>query len=347
MDNSIIPKVSVIVPVYNVEKYIHQCLDSIVNQTYKNFELLLIDDGSPDNCSQICDEYAKNDSRIKVIHKKNEGLMAAWIDGLKIAQAEWIMFVDSDDWIDLNMIEVMAEKTKIENIDIITANMVKVLLGKVNYREHYFEPGIYSESEIQKIMYPQMINNGKFQGRGVSVSRCGNFIKKKLLSENIHYCDKNIFFGEDLNIMFPIYLDCKKMCLLPNDITYYYYRNNQKSILHSYNKTMYKQVQDLYKILFRVSQEKNVYDFEKQLLADYLSAIVQSFKNELLNKNSRMQNICKMMEDERFILGVKNTNIDRYSILNKIIIKSMYKKCKIFLFLIIPMLSFLKKIKWH
>ena len=87
-------KVSVIVPVYNVEKYLHKCLDSIINQTYRNLEIILVDDGSPDNCGAICDEYAQKDSRIKVIHQKNGGLSAARNTGLDCAVGEYISFVD-------------------------------------------------------------------------------------------------------------------------------------------------------------------------------------------------------------------------------------------------------------
>ena len=99
--------VSVVVPVYKVEKYINKCIDSIINQTYKNLEIILVDDGSPDRCPQICDEYAKKDNRIKVIHKKNSGLGAARNTGIDAAKGEYIGFVDSDDWIMPNMYEEM------------------------------------------------------------------------------------------------------------------------------------------------------------------------------------------------------------------------------------------------
>ena len=99
--------ISIIVPVYDVEPYIHQCIDSIINQTYKDLEILLIDDGSPDNCGAICDEYAKQDSRIRVFHTENKGLSAARNLGLKEAKGEYIGFVDSDDWIEPDMYEVL------------------------------------------------------------------------------------------------------------------------------------------------------------------------------------------------------------------------------------------------
>lgn len=99
------PLVTVIVPVYKVEPYLRRCLDSIVNQTYKNLEIILIDDGSPDNCGVICDEYAENDKRIKVIHKENGGVSRARNEGINVAKGEYIAFVDSDDYIEPDLVE--------------------------------------------------------------------------------------------------------------------------------------------------------------------------------------------------------------------------------------------------
>ena len=98
-------KISVIIPVYKVEPYLRQCLDSVVGQTYNNLEIIIIDDGSPDNCGVICDEYAAKDDRIIVIHKENGGLSAARNDGLELATGEWVAFVDSDDWCELDYYE--------------------------------------------------------------------------------------------------------------------------------------------------------------------------------------------------------------------------------------------------
>ncbi len=114
-------KISVIIPIYNVEPYLRQCLDSVVNQTYRDLEIILIDDGSPDNCGAICDEYAAKDSRIQVIHKANGGLSAARNDGLKIATGEWISFVDSDDWCEVNYYSELMESMGSQRPDIFFA----------------------------------------------------------------------------------------------------------------------------------------------------------------------------------------------------------------------------------
>ena len=102
--------ISIIVPVYNVEKYLDKCIDSIINQTYKNIEIILIDDGSTDQSSAICDKYSKLDKSIKVIHKKNGGISDARNEGTKITTGSYLMFIDSDDYIDSNMIEELYKK---------------------------------------------------------------------------------------------------------------------------------------------------------------------------------------------------------------------------------------------
>lgn len=117
------PLVSVIVPIYKVEEYLDRCVESIVNQTYKNLEIILVDDGSPDNCPQMCDSWAEKDSRIKVVHKKNGGLSDARNAGIPFATGEIISFIDSDDWIALNMFETMLNQMLDDNSDIVSCGV--------------------------------------------------------------------------------------------------------------------------------------------------------------------------------------------------------------------------------
>ncbi len=116
------PKISIIVPIYNVEKYLVKCLDSLVNQTLKEIEIILVDDGSPDNCPKICDEYANKDNRIKVIHKQNAGVSAARNTGIEIATAEWLAFVDADDWVEEDMFEEAYKRTVNCDVDMVLFN---------------------------------------------------------------------------------------------------------------------------------------------------------------------------------------------------------------------------------
>ncbi len=118
-------KISVIVPIYKVENYLHRCVDSIINQTYTNLEIILVDDGSPDNCPMICDKYVKKDSRIRVIHKKNGGLSDARNAGINIATGEYIGFVDSDDYISLHFYQRLMNVMKVSDSDIVECEIKK------------------------------------------------------------------------------------------------------------------------------------------------------------------------------------------------------------------------------
>ena len=117
--------VSVIVPIYKIPEYLSCCIDSILAQTYPDFELILVDDGSPDDCGRICDDYAKRDNRIKVVHKVNGGLTSARNAGLEVAKGEWIMHVDGDDWIEPDMIESLIEAAQITGADMVIGDFVK------------------------------------------------------------------------------------------------------------------------------------------------------------------------------------------------------------------------------
>ncbi|MCF0156053.1 MAG: glycosyltransferase, partial [Veillonella sp.] len=132
-------KISVIVPIYNVEPYIHQCVDSIINQTYKDLEIILVDDGSPDNCGKICDEYAAKDDRVKVIHRPNGGLSAARNSGLDVATGEYIAFVDSDDYIACNMYSDMMEFMLKHKLDIVVCSSYRVKNSKIKEEKYTYE----------------------------------------------------------------------------------------------------------------------------------------------------------------------------------------------------------------
>jgi glycosyltransferase involved in cell wall biosynthesis len=145
------PKISIIVPVYKVEQYIHKCIDSILKQTLIDFELILINDGSPDNCGQICEEYARKDARIKVIHKENGGLSSARNAGLDVAKGEYIGFVDSDDWIEPDMYELLYNLCEDNNCEI--ANISSF----IHYKDRTIRNGghpffIHNRSEAMKTM---------------------------------------------------------------------------------------------------------------------------------------------------------------------------------------------------
>lgn len=170
-------KISVIVPIYKVEEYLYRCVDSIINQTYTNLEIILVDDGSPDNCPMICDEYAKKDIRIRVVHKKNGGLSDARNAGLDIATGEYIMFIDSDDFVDIEMMESMMKNMIDNNVDMVVCNIKYVyedrevvkynqadrILDRYEAMEEYLKDGVVQAVAWNKLYKKSLINNMRYK----------------------------------------------------------------------------------------------------------------------------------------------------------------------------------------
>ena len=147
-------KISVIVPVYNTEKYLNRCIESIINQTYKNLEIILVDDESPDNCPAMCDEWAEKDSRIRVIHKKNGGLARARNSGLEIISGSYYLFTDSDDWLDSDMIEFLYKLITSRNADMARCGFY------FNYEENGSEENPFGETnQTQELSYNEQISD--------------------------------------------------------------------------------------------------------------------------------------------------------------------------------------------
>lgn len=212
------PTISIIVPVYKVEKYIRRCIDSIIAQTYDDWELLLVDDGSPDNSGKICDEYAADDSRIKVIHKENGGVSAARLTGVKTSQGEWIHFVDSDDYIAPYALEVLIAHAK-DDIDLIEARMTtKAPIRRNN------NPSLSFVNSKEYIM--QVVSSNKnWLGTPVcKLFRRDLFIKSDALNN-----PKWITNYEDTLMCFRYSQLIRKAVYVDTEIYYYEYNANSAS----------------------------------------------------------------------------------------------------------------------
>ena len=212
------PKISIIVPVYKVEKYLCRCIDSILNQSFEDFELILVDDGSPDSCGIICDEYCKKDKRIKVIHKENGGLSSARNAGLDIAQGEYIGFVDSDDYINKDMYNIMYREIKKTNSDIVICNYKNV------YNYDYFN--IKAKYKIEDIKYFNKINalEELYGIKKIQFIVAWNKLYKKSIFLNLRYEENKIH--EDEFIIHKILYKCKNVKYINCELYYYMQRKN-------------------------------------------------------------------------------------------------------------------------
>ena len=206
------PLVSIIVPIYNVEPYLRRCLDSIVNQTYTNLEIILVDDGSPDGCPQICDEYAAKDKRIAVIHKENGGLSDARNAGLDICKGEYISFVDSDDWVDVEYIEVMLDSAIKEEADISICNHEKTATNITTRTTH--------QSKIILLNSVQAIKKIFGQDSLTFIVSWGKIYKRRLWN-SLRFPKGKLY--EDAYVCHILYDDSKKICFT-NKILYFYFQ---------------------------------------------------------------------------------------------------------------------------
>lgn len=211
------PLVSIIVPIYKVELYLRRCLDSIVNQSYTNLEIILVDDGSPDNCPQICDEYAANDNRIVVIHKENGGLSDARNAGLDICKGEYVSFVDSDDWVDEKYIEILLDLAIKENADISIGNH-SFAYEDGSITKFSFESKSYLKSEaIKKIILYQTLPWGASWGK---IYKRRIFLKYNFPVGKIH---------EDDYTSYKFIYEANKVICIDKSLYNYFQRNDSIS----------------------------------------------------------------------------------------------------------------------
>ncbi len=223
-------KVSVIVPIYGIERYLPKCIDSLLQQSFLDFELILVNDGSPDNCPKICDDYAKMDSRIKVVNKKNGGLLSARKAGLKVAIGPYIAFVDGDDWVDEYYLDILYKLAATNSSDLVVTGHFREFNGKIETIKPEMK-GTFNAHEIKTTLLPNAIYNGRFCEHGVSTYVWNKLFKKTLLEKILYDVPNDIIMGEDAAITYA-YLTVSKQVTISR-IPLYYYRQRHDSIVKS------------------------------------------------------------------------------------------------------------------
>lgn len=214
-------KFSVILPVYKVEKYLRECVDSILSQSYTDFEVILVDDGSPDSCPQICDEYAQNDARVKVVHKKNGGQASARNAGLEVAQGDYICYIDSDDYlIDNKVLERLADKT-VSNPDIVHYKFVEWFESDGHIAPCRFDYNVPTEGRSLAEVYCDLVDKDAYYN-----SAWSKIIKRSLLMDNNIRFEEGIV-GEDNEWYYHVVMVAKELLLL--DESLYVYRRRSGS----------------------------------------------------------------------------------------------------------------------
>lgn len=252
---------SVIVPIYNIEKYIRKCIDSVLGQSFSDYELILVDDGSPDNCGSICDEYAEKDARIRVIHKENGGLVSARQAGIKIAVGDYIFHLDGDDSILPGALESAAEIIGNTGADIVSFSYkrnINDIVGDVV--EELAEEGLYNKAEMETQIYPKLLSDKNMNH--IFYFLCCKAIKRTLATKHQLAVNPAISLGEDLSCIVPCYLDAQTVYISKKPI--YLYTLRDDSISTDFKTRQITQIADVIKEL-RALDMKKPPDFEDQI----------------------------------------------------------------------------------
>ena len=288
-------KVSVIIPVYNVEKYIDKCMESVLNQTYSNLEIILVDDGSPDNSGKMCDEYAVKDNRVKVIHKENGGLSSARNMALDIATGEYVAFIDSDDFVETTMIEKVVSKIEETNADV-------CMFSHFTYNGERSIPfvlplkqDVYNEEEIKNTILPMLIGQKETESDFLHGFVWRHFFRRSSIGEQ-RFKSEREYYAEDIVFDLEFYIRAKKMCVVNESLIHYRYV--ESSLSNRYRKNLF----DKFALLLEFKQsfvlDNDIKDCERRILRSaFRSAIGGALnvkKAPELTKKEKKQEIKKI-----------------------------------------------------
>lgn len=333
-------KVSIVVPIYNVESYLGRCVDSILAQTHLDIEIILVNDGSPDGCAAICEKYAAADSRIIVINQENKGLPGARNSGLKIAKGEFVGFIDSDDVIDADMVEDFVN-VALNNYkpDVIASNIIQYENGNVKYQilKNELPYGVLLKQEEIKKHFIEPYYGGYM---GIIPSACTKIYKTAFLKKNNLKFDESLKRAEDYWFNFYVFLKLNNLYAI--DKAYYHYFKNEGSIIRSYRENQFA--------LYLKSREKLLWENNKlNCKIDW-----QCFNAEFINNTNEYILLCikklsffksykkvmQILKNNEFSNAIQNISLNKLH--NRLI--KMFLHYKLYMFVYLIYYSWSKKI---
>lgn len=310
------PEISVIVPIHNTKKYLKQCIDSIINQTFSNLEIILVDDASSDGSGKICDNYAIKDERIKVVHKKWGGIVAARKEGLKLACGEYVGFVDSDDWIEPDFYQYMYNIIKDYRVSAVETGIIDTTDNYQNNRTSIISQGYYDADSYVEIVTPKMMYSGNFYEYGVTPYVWNKlFVKTKFESFYMNIEDGCDMFEDEASV-YPFLISEKSLYISKK--CYYHYRVRTASLKRCASEELLvkinKNAELIYNAIIKSSEE---YILEQQYWNNLLYKYIW-FAPYVFDNNNILQVFGGIKSNECVILygaGAVGINIRNY--LNK------------------------------
>lgn len=269
-------KVSVIVPVYNGENYLKRCISSLLKQTYENIEIIIINDGSTDNSLSISKSYIKNEKRCIVMDQPNRGVTAARREGIRIATGDYVMFVDSDDWIEPNTVERMVALQKQACSDIVVTGHLRETGKEEGEKQRGKIPaGIYEESML-KIFYKRMFYVDPISGWGVWPTLWGKLFRKSIVKDVIEQVDDRIIYGEDVAVVFTACFSAKKI-VISEEFLYHYFVANETAVSRTKDIRLLNSMYFLYEHMRNLFSQQD----EKEILMEQLGWYMNNIMNHL------------------------------------------------------------------
>lgn len=315
---------SVIITAYNVEKYLVQCVESVLNQSYKDLELIIVNDGSQDSSEMLCNQFASKDSRIRVIHKENEGVIMARYEGVRAAKGNYVTFVDGDDWIKGDMYEQLMRKLLNYNAEMIASGIIRYhSQDEKKLENNNVEAGYYNSLQINKWILPKMLWDFKEQSYGIDPSLSNKiFVREKIYHSMEELIRKNYIFhyGEDMAILYPYILKINSMIIV--DEQYYFHRQRNRDSLAGYliDSEYFEKLFNLYQYLKEVFS-KDSHGLEKQLEYFYIYSVDlrKKYYNDVAENVKYMFPFDKVSKGSRIILyGAGVVGSSYYNQLKKI-----------------------------
>lgn len=274
-----IPKISVIIPVYNTGKYLPKCVESVRNQTLSDIEIILVDDESPDNAPELCDEYAQNDKRIKVVHKKNGGLGYARNSGLDVATGEYVSFIDSDDFIKPEMMQTLYETAKRYDADDVRSGTIFYNEDRTIVRHDVDKLTIFRGADEIKSFVLDLIGPLPEEPRDVKymMSVCLAIHRRCVIEDNhVRFTSERETLSEDM--IFGLDLYPKMNCIVCIPVCFYHYRTNPNSLTHTFSMEKYKRTYNFLNLVKEKLMRK--YD-ESEFLIHYQRLMFLYLRNNI------------------------------------------------------------------
>lgn len=343
--------ISIIVPVYNTENYLEKCLYSLVNQTYKNIEIIIVDDGSPDNSMNIIQKFVLADNRVKVISQKNQGLSGARNTGMNNTNGDYIMFIDSDDWIEIDTCEKAINASEKYNADVVFWSYIKEFSNsqKDNYLFDKTEI-IWSEKNINQLSRrmvglvgdelanPQSIDN--------LVTAWGKLYKKSVIGD-VRFTDTKIIGTEDALFNIEVFLGINSAVYIP-DLLSHYRKDNESSLTHNYKKKIVSRWREMYSrikfLLDRNDMSREYYDALKNRICFGLIGLgINLAEDKKMSFKEKKKEIYNILSMKHYQIALKDLDFSYLPIQWKVFFKLAKNNNALLLLWLLEIMDYLRK----